>query len=236
MTSFMKLWILACVMIASSVSAQTATEMASQYTTLHLNESASKQVKKDRINVRLRLTQMDRSKERAQDALNTRMAQVLNELPELPAITINTEGYYVSDDPNKPQRRRDNWEASQDVVLDSADAKRVGEVVAILQGQGLYVVGTYYYVSNDEIQKYRAALVKEALLNAKKRAKSIADTLGLKNSHFSSIRINDPRPMPMHRLLSSEVSAMSSEDAPPPVFEADSQDITVQVNVEVLLN
>lgn len=217
--------------ISGFVFAEAGTIDLSKYTKITLSETAEKELPQDRILAKLSFKERDRSSEKAQKSLNKKITEAIDYLKKDSSLLFSTGSYRVYQRYNK----KEEWEASQQILIDSDNEAPLMSAVDHLQTMGLTVDHLQYYLSDAKRDRHVSALTTQALKSLKQRASLIATDLGKKDIHFSEIRVPSNthyRPQPLYE---ATYLRKTSQDSPPPSVEPASERVQVTVEADVLI-
>lgn len=227
-----------------AVPAAMAADSHEDGTVLALSAQAHKTVAQDRIRATLRFENVAKTAAEAQNSVNQAMQAATALCNGEPGVKTTTGGYNVwKQYPNDPQpksmtpaeREKDAmWQASQELVLDSADKDTVLGLVGKLQQRGFAVQGMDFYLSREASDAVKDDLMVEALGTIGQRAKRVADVLGLKHISYDKVDMTGTMPRPPVPMMAKAMSFASAEAAAP-VAQAGDTDVTVTVNADVRL-
>lgn len=213
-------------------------DLISDKTVLTLTESASQKVEQDRIKAALEITKGARESAFVQNFINEKMETAVKEAKRVKSLKVSTGSYRVNQRWDSKARKNDGWEGSQEIILDTANKDELLDVVQKLQKDGFTMKGMNYYLSNETAATYRTDLIKEALKRVQDRAKSVAEQLGAKHHHIGAIDVSNEHtraPRVQHMTMAKAV-AFESADMAAPVVEGSEEDVSIRVNVKVILD
>jgi predicted secreted protein len=204
----------------------------SDQSTLHLSETAQRDVPRDLLHATLAAEATDPDAGKVQSEINQRMSAATTRIKQVAGVTVETGGYSVYRE--IPDKQPPRWHGSQTVNLTSKDFAALLSLIGTLQQQGLVIQSLAPDISHEARQSVEDALTDEALTRLKQRADRIAATAGVKLQGFRSLsvsNVNAPPPIiqPMMRM------AAAVAPAPPPVAEAGNATVSVTATAEFAL-
>jgi predicted secreted protein len=123
------------------------------------------------------------------------------------------------------------WQASQDLILESADFEAVAKLLGKLQGKGLMLRNISFSVAEATQRALEDALIAEALKAFRARADAVTKALQKNGWTIVSINIGgggfQPPPMPMMRATAKMEMAA---DTVAPSFEGGTSKLRMDVN------
>ncbi len=238
----MRTLLLSLLALTCSLSASAKEERYSDdHTELHLTESAEKEVAQDRYKAILRIQEEGAFAKEIQATVNRKMKKAIDEVKALgDKVKVSTGSYNVNEKRDYKLNKSLGWQASQQIVLDSADKEMLMEIAGKLQSNGFVMENFSAYLSRKKQASYRTELIQEALKRIQDRAQQIAQTMGKKNVHIAAVNVDSngyqPHPQPMFR-AKAMMMAMDTmaESAPAAVVEGTEQRISINISVVVLL-
>lgn len=215
-------------------------------TTLRLNAEARRSVPQDRLQVTLAFEQTAKTAAEAQKLVNAKMRDALKVYGGVSSVKATTGNYNVwKQYPNEPgpkpltdaeREKAATWQATQQLMLDSADKDATLALVGKLQEQGFNVQNMNFYLSRQASDALRDDLTVEALGTMKARAQKMAGALGMKSIRFATIDVTGNPvvpPMPMMRAMAMKADSAGYAE---PVGQAGESEVVVNVNAEVKLS
>ena len=219
----------------STATAQSAplTSAPSDQSTLHLSETAQRDVPRDLLRATLAAEATDPDAGKVQADINQRMAAALVRIKQTAGVTVATGGYSVYRE--APDKQPPRWHGSQTVTLTGKDFAALLSLTGTLQQQGLVIQSLTPDISREARQSVEDALTDEALTRLKQRADRIAATAGVKLQGIRSLsvgNVNAPPPIvqPMMRMAAASAAPM-----PPPVAEAGNATVSITATAEFAL-
>jgi predicted secreted protein len=218
----------------STAVAQTAPlqPVASDQSTLHLSETAQRDVPRDLLRAMLAAEATDPDAGKVQADINQRMSAALTRIKQVAGVTIETGGYSVYRE--TPDKQPPRWHGSQTVNLTSKDFAALLSLTGTLQQQGLVIQSLAPDISREARRSVEDALTDEALTRLKQRADRIAATAGVRLQGIRTLtvgNVNAPPPIiqPMMRMMAA------AAPAPPPVAEAGNATVSITATAEFAL-
>jgi len=168
------------------------------------------------------------------DSVNRQMKGALELAKHTPDVEM-TSGAYTTQ-PIYDDGRVVRWRARQEVRAESGDVGRLSKLIGTLQAESVLLSGIAFSVKNETRVAVEEELIKEALSAFRTRASLIAEGLGAADWSLVSLSVGrsggQPRMMRMH----AESSRISKASAAPPVFEAGTSALRVQIDGNVELD
>jgi predicted secreted protein len=203
-------------------------------TILHLSETASKPVRRDRLRAELRVEASGADAKRVQADINRRMAAAVERAKAVPGLKVETGSYSIWQE--RPQNAPARWRASQALILTGSDTGELLGLVGDLQGDGLLLGGLVFELAPESARAAQDELTRTALTRLRDRAERIAHELGLGAARIRDVRVGNAtgeRPVP--RPFMQMKAAAASAEAAPPVAEAGEATVEVTVDAEIAL-
>jgi predicted secreted protein len=225
------LWLALSTAVAQSAPLQPP---AGDQSTLHLSETAQRDVPRDLLHATLAAEATDPDAGKVQSDINQRMNAAMTHIKQTAGVTAETSGYSVYRE--TPDKQPPRWHGSQTVTLTSKDFAALLNLVGTLQQQGLVTQSLTPDISREARQSVEDALTDEALTRLKQRADRIATAAGVKLQGIHALtvgNVNAPPPVmqPMMRMMAGAVAA----PAPPPVAEAGNATVSITATAEFAL-
>jgi uncharacterized protein len=226
---------LALALLPVAARAQTASApLADNATLLHLTEQAQRLVTRDRLRLVVRVEAVDADPARLQAEVNRRMAAAVDRAKSVSAVTVETGGYWVYQQSQKPQSPQ--WRGVATLSLTARDPAPLLTLAGSLQQDGLLVSTMVYELTPEAARTVEGELTDEALGRLKQRAERTATALGLTVERIRDLRLgNAGGVQPVPRMLMENSSLSASSSSPPPVAEPGQATVTVSVDAEVVL-
>ncbi|MBI1364165.1 MAG: DUF541 domain-containing protein [Proteobacteria bacterium] len=203
-------------------------------TVVSLTESASRKVAQDRISTSLRVEDRGGDPASLQGRVNDKMSRALSLARRYNKVDVSTGGYSIyriSSNDEPPQ-----WQASQSIELDSADATVLLNLAGELQKLGFLSSGMTYYLSREKAASLTDDLLEEALKKLMERAQRMGQVLGKTNVQIAEVSYGNggyvPRPMMMKGMAMESARASF---AAAPVADGSDQSVDVNINATVYL-
>jgi predicted secreted protein len=150
--------------------------------------------------------------------VNRQMSEALALAKQAKGVRV-TSGAYNTYPEYGDGNRIVRWQASQDLVLESADTGAVAKLIGTLQEKGLLLRGISFSVSRETQRKLEDELVAEAIAAFRARAALVAKSFGKSSHGLVSVNVGGggaPPPMPYVRDMAMMAKA---EAAAAPSFE-----------------
>jgi predicted secreted protein len=204
---------------------------ASDQSTLHLSETAQRDVPRDLLRATLAAEATDPDAGKVQADINQRMSAATARIKQIASVTLETGGYSVYRE--TPDKQPPRWHGSQSVNLTSKDFAALLSLIGTLQQQGLVVQSLAPDISRVARQSVEDALTDEALTRLKQRADRVAATAGVKLQGIRMLtvgNVNAPPPIiqPMLRMA-------AAAPASAPVSEPGNATVSVTATAEFSL-
>jgi len=204
----------------STAGAQTAPPqpVANEQNTLHLSETAQRDVPRDLLRATLAAEATDPDAGKVQADINQRMNAATLRIKQVAGVTLEPGGYNVYRE--TPDKQPPRWHGSQTVNLTSKDFAALLSLIGTLQQQGLVIQSLAPDISREARQSVEDALTDEALARLKQRADRIAATAGVKLQGIRTLtvgNVNAPPPIirPMMRMAAAAPAQEQSPVAEP---------------------
>ena len=203
-------------------------------TVLHLSETATREVRQDRLTIEMRADVSGPDAGRVQATINRRMAAALERAKAAPAVRTETRGYWVQRE--RPANAPARWHGVQTAALIGTDTAAVLKLAGELQQGGLVMSRLTYDVAPDTMRAAEDDLTTAALQRLKERVDHVARDMGLVLRSFRDLRVgnvagNQPPPRPLFMGARAEAAA-----APPPAAEPGETTLTVTASADVVLS
>ena len=204
---------------------------ASDPSTLHLSETAHRDVPRDLLRATLAAEATDPDAGKVQAVINQRMSAAMSRIKQDAGVTAEMGGYSVYRE--TPDKQPPRWHGSQTVNLASKDFGALLALIGTLQQQGLVIQMLAPDISREARQSVEDALTDEALTRLKQRADRIATTAGVKLQGIRTLtvgNVNAPPPIirPVLRMAAAEAAA-------PPVAEPGNATVSITASAEFAL-
>lgn len=206
---------------------------ASDQSTLHLSETAQRDVPRDLLRATLAAEATDPDAGKVQATINQRMSAATTRIKQVAGVAIETGGYSVYRE--TPDKQPPRWHGSQTVELTSKDFAALLSLIGTLQQQGLVIQSLAPDISREARQSVEDALTDEALTRLKQRADRIAATAGVKLQGIRTLAVgNVNAPPPIVRPL-MRMAGLEAAPAPPPVAEPGNATVSITATAEFAL-
>ena len=205
----------------------------SEQSTLHLSETAQRDVPRDLLRATLAAEANDPDAGKVQSEINQRMSAATARIKQVAGVTVETGGYSVYRE--TPDKQPPRWHGSQTVNLTSKDFASLLSLIGALQQQGLVIQSLAPDISREARQSIEDALTDEALTRLKQRADRVAATAGVKLRGIRTLtvgNVNAPPPIirPMMRMAAAAPALEQS-----PVAEPGNATVSVTATAEFAL-
>lgn len=206
---------------------------ANDQSTLHLSETAQRDVPRDLLRATLAAEATDPDAGKVQSVINQRMSAAMTHIKQIAGVTAETGGYSVYRE--TPDKQPPRWHGSQTVTLTSKDFAALLSLTGTLQQQGLVIQSLAPDISREARRSVEDTLTDEALTRLKQRADRVAATAGVKLQGIHTLtvgNVNAPPPIiqPMMRMAAASPAPM-----PPPVAEAGNATVSITATAEFTL-
>jgi predicted secreted protein len=192
---------------------------------------ASRQVANDWVRAVVGVTDEDENAAKLADRVNQAMTWALERARARPGVTAKSAGYstFPVHDPRKGERRF--WRASQDLLLEGADATAMSELLGELQTR-LQLRSLEFTVSPAQRRKVEDELIDEALAAFLARADRVRQRVGGRGYEIVQISIgtSGAPPIPVMRTM-----AMEARDMAAPALEAGTSEVLVTASGTIQL-
>ncbi len=193
---------------------------------------ASREVANDWVRAVVGVTDEDENAAKLADRVNQAMAWALERARARSGITAKSAGYstFPVHDPRKGERRF--WRASQDLLLEGADARAMSELLGELQSR-VQLRSLDFTVSPAQRRKVEDELIDEALAAFLARADRVRQRLGGRGYEIVQISVGTSGgfpPVPVMRAM-----AMEAKDMAAPALEAGTSEVLVSASGSIQL-
>jgi predicted secreted protein len=187
---------------------------------------SSRDVANDWIQAVVGVTDEDVDSARLADRINASMARAMAVAKAASAVRVKSGGY--STHPVYEDNKLRRWRASQDLVLESADADAVTALVGKLQSE-LQLRSIGFSISPERRRATEDELIAEALTAFKARAEIVRENLGASHYEIVALSIDTQGGMPP-RPVFAEARAMAASKVAPPALEGGTSRLSVRVD------
>lgn len=201
----------------------TAEEMPLTYERINLSASASQQVENDTLVALLYAQREGPNAAKLADEVNQTVRWSVERARQTPQVKVQTLDYRTH--PVYQKERLTGWRVRQSIRLESMDAKKLSGLLGQLQ-ERLAVQSIDYTLSPSKLKEVENQLIEEAIKTFQQRADLIATRL--KQPEYRLVRM-DVQTAGVHRPMPMGVRTMAEAAAEPPMLEAGTQ--TVQVDI-----
>ena len=194
---------------------------------------SSREVANDWVRAVVGVTDEDEDAAKLADRVNQAMAWALERARAKPGVSAKSGGYSTQPvhDPRKGERRF--WRASQDLLLEGADARAISELLGELQSR-VQLRSIDFTVSPAQRRKLEDELIDEALAAFLARAQRVQTRLAGRGYQIVQISINSTGGAPPVRMMRATM-AMDSAAVAPPALEAGTSEIVINVSGAIQL-
>lgn len=209
-------------LLAGGLTAVSVRAAAADVTLLHLSATGTVREIPDLLVAQLTAESSSTSPASAQKQVNQRMAGAAREAGQVRPVTWRLQGYTVDSNGEKPLL----WTARQALLLESADAGALLELVGRLQGSGLTIGDLSWTLSPEHLAAAQAQASDQSLRKLRQQAEAAAGSLGLKVGRIREVTVGTTEPMrPMRRMVGMMATAMAAPQA-----TRDAQDVDEQAS------
>lgn len=213
------------------VSTTWANEQPLTYDRIDLTVNANEEVENDTV-VAILYAQREGSKAASlADEVNKTINWALTEAKAIPAIKVQTLGYYTS--PLYQEQRLTGWRVRQGIQLQSQAIAKLMELIGTLQAR-LTLESINYRVSDEKRKAAEGKLISEAITSFKQRAQLITQQLGRSEYRLVHMSVNTeggtPQPQPRMAMARAMEAAVS-----PPALALGTQTVSVNISGTVEL-
>lgn len=214
--------------LCAPATAQAAPKKA-DHTILHLSETATRNLVRDRLRIALRVEQRGADPEALQSAINQKMAAALKEAKAVKPVEVETGFYRV--DEERPKNGPAAWHGSQALILTGTDSAAMLKLAGKLQSDGLVMSSLAYELSPEAVRGAQTDLTDEALAALRRRAAAIAKRLDLSMLRYRDLRVgvaeSGPPPIRYGGLQAAATAA--------PVAAPGEATVRVKITADVIL-
>ena len=214
--------------VASSVAVASVTranEAPNPMNRVSFQVESSRDVTNDWIQAVVGISDEDADAARLADRVNQTMSRAMVTAKAAANVRVRSGGYTTQPVHENGKLRR--WRASQELILESADASAVTKLVGTLQAD-LQLRAVEFSISPERRRATEDELIAEALKSFQARAELIRASLGAKHYEVVHISINGDRGSPMRPVL-MEARSMGAMAPAPPALEGGSSRLSVYV-------
>jgi predicted secreted protein len=189
---------------------------------------STRQVANDWVKAVVAVTHEDPSPAEVAGRINRDMDWALELARGAAGVRAQSGGYhtYPVEDPKRAKLRR--WRGTQQLVLESADADDVSELVGALQSR-LQLQSIGFSVSRERRRELEDELIAEALAAFQARAELVRRKLGAAGYEIVQIQVSAsggrPPPRPMRAMAMGEAAAVA-----PPALEAGTSELVASAS------
>lgn len=158
------------------------------YNIVEFNESASVSVPQDTMNVVLVITETNKDRQLASNAVSRRANALITRIKNnkaFEAVTENRRVYPEYDD----KQRISSWKDSTEIRVKSMDFNALNQLIADSQNDAM-IGNLYYSVSPKKYAEAVEQASQKALKSFRDRAESISHSLGFNQYKLVKIRLN----------------------------------------------
>ena len=189
-------------------------------TILHLSDTETVMAHPDLLVASLQAVASANSAAAAQQQVNAAIAAALARARQVPNVTVSTQNYTAWQ-----PKEHGQWQATQTLLLHSADGAALLGLTGQLQASGLAISELSWQLSPEAARKARDDATREAISHLRARADEAASLLGLRFESFQKVSIGGPENFPVPRMMAMAASA-------PTLPNAVAQDMPVSATAE----
>jgi predicted secreted protein len=193
---------------------------------------ASREVANDWATARLSVVAEGQDAAAVAKSVNQQMASALAIAKRSKGVEVESGAYVTT--PVYDDGRVVRWRARQEIRAESGDVDRLAKLIGRLQGDSVHLAGIQFSVKAATRSAYEDELIEEALGAFRSRAMRIAKGLNEDSWSLISLSVGQRGGPPHVMQMRAESKTMSG--SAPPVFEAGSSEIRVQVNGTIELD
>ncbi|HTR17818.1 MAG TPA: SIMPL domain-containing protein [Acetobacteraceae bacterium] len=197
---------------------------------LHLSASATIRAAPDELVADLTGLGIAADAVAAQRRVNEMMQRALQVARTVPGVSTVFRDYSATLTEDHPPR----WAAQQTLELRGRDGDTLLELVGRLQGLGLVIGGLTWQVSPEHAATARQEAVIAALRTLRQNAAADAEALGLAVDGLQDVRVGSGL-MPLAGRVQPRGMVAMAAAMPPPNATPEAQDVTAEVNGDVVL-
>lgn len=211
-----------------------------QENTINVDGNAEINVKPDEAEVWAGISIVKNSAEEAQSEANKVINAIVDGLRykgfdekdiQTESLSLYEERTWTQDEGSKVI----GWRASQTVKVKTTDMDKVGTIVDIAVTNGANQINNINFgLSEEKEQEYKQKALAEATKNAKSKAETIAQSLGVKLGKIKSVSESSFRYMPYAVPLEAKAGADFVEEAQAAVVMP--RDVTVTATISLVYN
>jgi len=167
------------------------------------------------------------------DSVNNQMKAALAKAKGAKEVEVRS-GAYVTQ-PVYDNGRVVRWRARQELRLESGDVDRLSKLIGTLQGESVSLSGIVFSVKSETRDALEDELINEALAAFRARALLIAKGMNAADWSLVGLSVGRSGAEPRMVHMRAEADMMSMSKSAPPVFEAGTSDIRIQIDGNVEL-
>ena len=202
------------------------------YERIDLAVSSGREVENDTLVSVMYAQEEGNNPSRLSDSVNRNVGKAVAQAKKNPRIKVQTLEYNTT--PVYRKQTLSGWRVRQSIRLESLDGAALSELIGELQSS-LAVGSISYTISPERLKASEDELIGEAITAFSSRAQMVASKMGRKGYRLVQMNINTSGHVPQPRHMRGVALAMS-EDAAPPVLEAGSRRVQVNINATIELN
>jgi predicted secreted protein len=167
------------------------------------------------------------------NSVNSQMKAALVKAKGTKDVEVRS-GAYVTQ-PVYDNGRVVRWRARQELRLESGEVDRLSKLIGTLQGESVSLSGIDFSVKSETRDALEDELIKEALAAFRARASLIAKGMNAADWSLVGLSVGRSGGEPRMVHMRAEADMMSMSKSAPPVFEAGTSDIRIQIDGNVEL-
>jgi predicted secreted protein len=199
-------------------------------TRVQIDARASMEVENDVMRAMLFAQMEDIDSARLSERLNRAVNEALRALKGISEVKVRSGGY--STFPISEKGKIVRWQARSEVILDSANFKRMSQAIALVQGP-LQLGNVEFLVSPEARARAESELTQQAIAEFRSKAERVATAFQGASHHVAEAVVSTDAGLPPPRPLA--MKAMSADASTQPEFESGTSRITVTVSGAILI-
>ncbi len=199
-----------------------------------LQVEARREVANDWATARLSIVAEGKEPSVVADSVNLRMKQALTAAKRAKHVEVES-GAYISQ-PIYDDGRIVRWRARQELRLEAGDVQRLSKLIGSLQAESVLLSGIDFSVRPETRTAIEDELILEALAAFRGRATRIAQAMAAGGWSLIGLAVGRSNTSPRRVRGRVDAEMMSVASAAPPVFEAGSSDLRIQIDGTVELD
>ena len=207
----------------------------SQTSTINIQGESKISVEPDLAKVWAGVTILDNSADLAQTEVNKRINKIIEELKQtgISESGIETERLNLYEEKSWREEgpQSEGWRATQILKIKTTDMKNIGNIIDIAVSNGANQINHIEFSLSEKKQnEYKSQAISQATVNAKEKAKTIAESLNAKLGRIISVSESNFNYFPyrygLEGIAVSDVAEKSAQVTP--------KDVTVNANIQLI--